>query len=108
MNKWLCMISALSLAVLLASCSSAGAETAPTGQAVQVGPAALTEGDVQRITPAEAEGLLNAGLMALYDVRPVEDYAIQHAAGAISFPEAGAAARIGELPVDRALVFYCT
>ena len=55
---------------------------------------------------AEAEALLKDGLIALYDVRPAEDYAVQHAAGAISFPEADAAARTGELPVDQALVFY--
>ena len=122
MNRWLYTISALSLAVLLASCSPAGAETTPTEQAVQVAPptatpvgtdsstpaspAAVTADDLQRITPAEAEALLKDGLIALYDVRPAEDYAVQHAAGAISFPEADAAARTGELPVDQALVFY--
>lgn len=122
MSRWLYTISVLSLAVLLASCSPVGAETAPTEQAIQVAPptatpgvtdsstpsspAALTTDDVQRITPAETEALLKDGSIALYDVRPAEDYAVQHAAGAISFPQADAAARMAELPVDQALVFH--
>ncbi len=68
--------------------------------------AALTEQDVRRITPAEARALLDGGEAMLYDVRSAAEYNTRHAAGALSFPDAEAAARYGELPADKSLVFY--
>ncbi len=62
--------------------------------------------DVQRITPAEVKPLLDSGQAILYDTRSAGSYNNQHAAGAISFPEADVAARFSELPDDKALVFY--
>ncbi len=62
--------------------------------------------DVQRITPAEARPLLDSGQAILYDTRSAESYRTQHAAGAISFPEADVAARFNELADDKALIFY--
>ena len=62
--------------------------------------------DIQRLAPAEAKELLDSGKAVLYDVRSVGEYRALHAAGALSFPEAGMVARYGELPTDRALVFY--
>jgi rhodanese-related sulfurtransferase len=64
--------------------------------------------DVQRISPAEAKALLDSGAALLYDARTAAQYDVSHAAGAISFPEADAPARLGELPDDRDLIFYCT
>jgi rhodanese-related sulfurtransferase len=61
---------------------------------------------VQRITPAEAKSLLDSGEAVLYDTRSAGAYEALHAAGALSFPEAEAAARVGELPADKSLVFY--
>jgi hypothetical protein len=62
--------------------------------------------DVQRLAPAETKELLDSGMAVLYDVRSAGEYRTQHAAGAISYPEADMAARYGELPTDRSLVFY--
>ncbi len=66
----------------------------------------LTAQDVQRITPADAKALLDAGEAILYDVRSANEYATLHASGAISFPDSQAAARLGELQADKSLVFY--
>jgi rhodanese-related sulfurtransferase len=62
--------------------------------------------DVRRISPLEARVLVEGGGAVLYDTRSVESYDSQHAAGAISFPEAEASLRIDELPSDEALIFY--
>jgi hypothetical protein len=42
----------------------------------------------------------------LYDTRLAGSYHTQHAAGAVSFPEADVSARFSELPTDQSLIFY--
>lgn len=63
-------------------------------------------GDVQRMTVDEAKALVDAGEAVLYDTRPASSYQANHAAGALSFPELEVASRLGDLPADKALVFY--
>ena len=65
-------------------------------------------GDVLRISPAQAKALLDRGRAMLYDARSADQYRALHAAGAVSFPEAEATARLDELSEDQALIFYCT
>lgn len=80
---------------------------APPTVAPSATPAVVHTGeDVQRITPAEAKDLLDGGMAVLYDVRSAAQYRTQHAAGALSFPASDMAARYGELPTDKSLVFY--
>ncbi|MEE8389839.1 MAG: rhodanese-like domain-containing protein [Anaerolineae bacterium] len=115
------MIVSTGLVILLASCGTIGATDGQVEQEIvktatlppTVAPpptpvVALTADDVQRITPIEAKALLDNGTAALYDARSAGEYRTQHAAGAISFPETDVTARIGELPTDKALIFYCT
>jgi hypothetical protein len=64
--------------------------------------------DVKRISPADAKGLLDDGAAVLYDTRSLDQYRIQHAAGAVSLPLGEESARFSELPTDKALIFYCT
>lgn len=66
----------------------------------------MSTSDVQRITATEAKSLLDSGEAMLYDTRSAAAYDAVHAAGALSFPEAEAAARFAELPTDKSLVFY--
>ncbi len=114
MNIKICKIAATILVVLLARCGTVATETEPAGPGAQVSPTSTAPppatvrraADVQRITPAEARPLLDGGQAILYDVRSADSYRTQHAAGAVSFPEADVAARFGELPDDKALVFY--
>lgn len=138
MNKWLWVIVLIAWGVLLASCGPVDTETEqvvratlgpPTGESLPTDtpspPATPTASlptvvpsarpvvvhsaaDVQRITPDKAKSLLDGGQAVLYDARSAGAYRSQHAASAISFPEADVIARFDELPVDTALIFYCT
>jgi hypothetical protein len=78
----------------------------PTLTPTAVPLAVFSAGDIQRIVPAEAKALLDSGDAVLYDVRSKAEYQAQHAAGALSLPGASVAARFGELPADKSLVFY--
>jgi hypothetical protein len=68
--------------------------------------AALTVDEIPRIPPAEAKALLDSDRAVLYDVRSTAEYQAQHAEGATSLPGASVAARYGELPTDKGLIFY--
>jgi len=133
MKRYLTMIALMGLAALLVSCGPSDTSTG-AGQAVEAAaaptaavagtaptnappeaiappatpPALASPLDVQRISLADAQTLLDSGAGVLYDTRAAAQYNVSHAAGAISFPEADAAARLGELPDDRDLIFYCT
>jgi predicted small lipoprotein YifL len=98
MSRWFSVISLTGLIVLLAGCGTSTPSVTP--------PAVVTTANVQLITTAEAYALVESGEGVLYDTRSLEEYRAQHAAGAISLPEADIAARYGELPTDKALIFY--
>jgi len=100
-NRWLWTTVLTGLVVLLASCGTS--DTAAPSASPTV---ALTADDLQLLTTAEANALVKDGTALLVDTRSVEEYRILHAAGAISFPEADMAVRYGELPADKALIFY--
>lgn len=62
---------------------------------------------LEPIGPAELRRRLAAGDVALLDVRPADEYAAGHIAGAISIPMDQLAARAGELPRRKEIVAYC-
>ncbi len=96
MKRWFWAILLGSLALLWASCGGSN-------------PDVDNSDAVQRISPKDAKALLDEGKAVLYDARSADAHRIQHAAGAVSFPEEQAPARIHELPDDgTALIFYCT
>jgi hypothetical protein len=96
MKRWLWVIILGAIAAVLVSCG---------GASVNVN----SPDDVRRISPEDAKVLLDEGNAVLYDARSADAYRTRHAEGAVSFPEAEAAARIDELPDDgTALIFYCT
>jgi hypothetical protein len=105
MSKRLWMIVLMSLGISLVACSASDAapKTLPAAA-----PDIRSARDVKRITPADAKALLDNGTAVLYDTRTLNGYRSQHAAGAVSFPAGVETARFGELPVDKALIFYCT
>jgi rhodanese-related sulfurtransferase/DNA-binding transcriptional ArsR family regulator len=55
----------------------------------------------------ELKARLKAGSVTLVDVRPSEEYAAGHIAGAISIPYDQLEERLRELPKDREVVAYC-
>jgi len=111
------MISLMSVVLLLASCATLDpgpvedisvATAPPAGEqsSTAASQEVTTTDDVQRISAAEAQALVEAGQAVLYDVRTAQSYGSLHAAGAVSLPESEAPGRVGELPTDQALIFY--
>lgn len=64
--------------------------------------------EVARVAPEQAHISAMSGQALIVDVRGQEYYAQGHARGAISIPLEELPARLGELPKDQAILFYCT
>jgi hypothetical protein len=62
---------------------------------------------VRRVTPAEAQRMMEAGEAIVVDVRPKANYDQGHIKGSVSIPRDEMAARLSELPKDKLVVFYC-
>ncbi len=63
--------------------------------------------DVERIDRKTLLRRVREGSAIVIDVRPADEYAAGHIAGALSFPLADLAARLAELPARREVVAYC-
>jgi rhodanese-related sulfurtransferase/DNA-binding transcriptional ArsR family regulator len=63
--------------------------------------------DLDEIGFDELRARLKAGSVILVDVRPAEEYAAGHIAGAVSIPHDELGERLRELPKDREVVAYC-
>jgi len=63
--------------------------------------------DVEAISRQELVERLRSGEVVLVDVRPTEEFAAGHIAGARSIPLEELEARLAELPADREVVAYC-
>lgn len=59
------------------------------------------------VSPAELSRLMRDGSVLVLDVRPPEEYASAHIAGALNIPLADLPARMDQLPADCELVVYC-
>lgn len=62
------------------------------------------------LEPLSREELLERlrdGLVTVLDVRPADEYALGHIAGAISIPSNQLEERLGELDPERAVIAYC-
>jgi Rhodanese-like domain len=116
----------LTLALALAACKApdgaeagrgAGANTASntaSNTAATPGPnvrqpvqAPHTEDVVRRVTPAEAQAMVERREAVIVDVRAKEQYDASHIKGSISIPRAQSAERASELPKDKLIIFYC-
>jgi 3-mercaptopyruvate sulfurtransferase SseA len=101
---------AASATLLLAACKAtdmAGNVSTNTVQPVAAQPANPAD-EARRVTVAELQKMLDAGQAAVYDTRPKSQYDAEHIKGALSMPSGEVANRIGELPKDKTIVFYCT
>ena len=89
-------LAALTAVVLLAGCTSAALEFAPT-----------TADEVPRITVEELKARLDAGKnVVIVDTRSREAYDSRHIAGAVSIPASELAERYIELPRAAEIVLY--
>jgi len=59
------------------------------------------------LTPGEVCQLVESGGVTLVDVREPSEWAAGHIAGAVHMPLGTLRARLGELPADKRIVFYC-
>ena len=62
---------------------------------------------MEPITRDELEARVRAGLVTVIDVRPREEYALGHVAGALCVPLAELEARLAELDPAQEIVAYC-
>jgi len=104
MKNRLWMAGLMGIVLLLGGCGIPNPE--PVAEAVAATRNVTSGDEVQRMSVTEARLLADAGQAGLYDTRSERSFRSSHAAGAISFPEADAAARAGELPTDKAVIFY--
>jgi rhodanese-related sulfurtransferase/DNA-binding transcriptional ArsR family regulator len=63
--------------------------------------------DMDAIGFDELKARLKAGSVILIDVRPAEEYAAGHIAGALSIPHDELESRVRDLPRDQEVVAYC-
>jgi rhodanese-related sulfurtransferase len=64
-------------------------------------------GELEPISRTELRQRLDRGEAAVLDVRPPDEYAAGHIAGAVSIPLAELEERLDELPLDVEIVAYC-
>lgn len=100
------------IAFALAACKAddAGNKTdssQPTAAEQPAQAAATNPGGTRRTTVAELQQLLERGEAVVVDVRAKEQYEQGHIKGATSLPSGEISSRIGELPKDKLIVFYC-
>jgi 3-mercaptopyruvate sulfurtransferase SseA len=105
--------------ILSAACKSgdgAGAQTASTTTAAtsQGGTASATPhptstpGDnVRRVSLEETQQAIEKGTALVVDVRPKSQYDQGHIKGSVSIPRNELPNRLGELPKDKLVIFYC-
>jgi 3-mercaptopyruvate sulfurtransferase SseA len=100
-------------AVLLAACKATDTADnlradSPPSSAAKPAPEANSPEAARRVTPAELQKLLEDGAAVVYDTRAKGAYEQEHIKGALSMPSGDVAARMGELPKDKTIIFYCT
>ena len=89
--------------------SQAALKTAEPGKsAPATGTTVVAADGVRRVTVAELQKMAEGGGVVIYDTRAKASYDQEHIKGALSLPHDEAAARAGEVPKDKTLVFYCT
>ena len=102
---------AAALAVLLSACKAddLGHKTssAQSSAATQPAQGAAHADGVRRVTVAELQQMLERGEAVAVDVRTKEQYAQGHIKGAMLMPTGEILGRLGELPRDKQIVFYC-
>ncbi|WP_319455017.1 MULTISPECIES: metalloregulator ArsR/SmtB family transcription factor [unclassified Mycobacterium] len=64
-------------------------------------------GGFEPVTPDELSRRMTTGEVIVLDVRPEQEYAAGHIAGARSLPVADLSARLAELPREKEYVAYC-
>lgn len=67
-----------------------------------------SEDDATRISLKDAKAAYDAGTAVIVDSRDINAYKSERIKGSISMPVGEMEKRIGELPKDKQLIFYCS
>lgn len=106
------IIACVALAIVLAACkaedNAPGAPASQSSAANNIAPPAPPADGARRITVAELQKELEKGEAVIYDTRAKGAYDQEHIKGALSMPSTDVSSRVGELPKDKLIVFYCT
>ena len=96
-NRRMALAAALALALLLSACGNAGGQPEPEAPAVR------------KITAEEGKALMDAGGVAVVDVRRADEYEAGHIPGAVNLPNEDIGDAMPEaLPdLDAAVIVYC-
>ena len=85
---------------------SSGEHPSPAGTARPLPTGSIPYPGVERISADEAKAQLDGELALLVDVRSRDSYLKNHAANAVSIPEAELEAHLDDLAHDKALILY--
>lgn len=64
--------------------------------------------NIKRVTVSELRDALEQGKAVVVDVRGEAQYKDEHIKGALNIPENQTSSRVGELPKEKLIVFYCS
>jgi 3-mercaptopyruvate sulfurtransferase SseA len=100
----------LTAALLIVGCgqSKQPANVTSTGSRPQANAANTQPDNVRRMTITELRDALDQGTAVVVDVRGEDAYKQEHIKGALDIPETQLMSRLGELPKDKLIVFYCS
>ena len=95
--------------LVMFSCNSANSTNATktVNKPTETKPAANAD-NITRIGLPEAKAAAEAGTAIIIDARDINAYNSEHIKGSISIPLSEIGNRIGELPKDKQLIFYCS
>src|SRR5262245_40743111 len=79
----------------------------PNVQITPANPAEQSLETARRITREEAIKMVAAGKAVYVDVRPKDQFDMEHIKGAISLPLQDLSIKMGDLPKDKFLITYC-
>jgi rhodanese-related sulfurtransferase len=82
--------------------------SAPPVAQQQQQPAAADESSVPRISVADAQKKLAAGVAVMIDVRDIDGYLNAHIPGSMHIPLARIDGEVAYLPRDKQIITYCT
>jgi 3-mercaptopyruvate sulfurtransferase SseA len=105
--RYLLVLTIFALGVLTA-CQQAGTQT--TGnQAKKTNTTPVkTPEEAKRITLKEAKAAYDAGTAFIVDTRDPAAYKNERIKGSVSIPAGEVENRVGELPKDKLIIFYCS
>jgi 3-mercaptopyruvate sulfurtransferase SseA len=100
------LVFAIFILSVFTACQVASTQTTNQAKNTKASPSPAPE--AKRISLSDAKAAFDAGSVLIVDTRPQAAYKAEHIKGSISMPAAEVQDRIGELPKDKQIIFYCS